>query len=78
MDDDALLAWFATAALPAEPYRLGKHLMVDEPAKSHGWMRERLAEGCKGLVRAAILARLRVLYAMFGEKETPDGKEIAS
>ncbi len=70
MDDAALLAWFAEAKLPDEPYRLGKHLVVDRPEVSHGWMKERLAEGCKGFVLAAILARLRVLHTMFGEKDT--------
>ncbi len=67
MNDAALLSWFSTATLP-DTYAIGRHLRIDSGAKSHGWMRERLAEGCKGLMRSGILARLRVLHKMFGDK----------
>ncbi len=65
MDDAALLAWFATATLP-DSYAIGRHVVVTDGAKNREWMRERLAEGCTGMVRSGILARLRLLKEKFG------------
>ncbi len=66
MDDDALLLWFASAKLP-DAYEIGQHVVVTDGAKNHAYLRARIAEGCGSMVQSGVMARLRVLWKMFGE-----------
>lgn len=61
-----LTAWFLEVDVPATPYRLNRAVRVDEPAKSHAWLRREIAAGPRGQVRRGILARLRRLKEIFG------------
>ena len=65
-----LTAWFlaalAAGKLPTAPYRIDQATEIVDPARSHQWLRERIAEGAVGQVRGAVRARLRKLWRKFG------------
>ena len=63
-----LVDWFATAELPTEPYSLGPHLRVEDPATSHAVLRRDIAAGPRGQLRRALHARLAALYGRFGKR----------
>src|SRR5579863_2902729 len=65
----AWFAWFASAELPAEPYRVNSATVVTDPAQAHAWLRRRIAEGCLGGVQREVYARLtRLREIIEGER----------